>query len=269
MCLLVLMFRDHPEFEVLLGGNRDEQYHRLADPPAVLSKNPEIWGGRDRQAGGTWLGRNEYGVLAAITNFHDPQWPIPPQALSRGSLLLELLAHRSPLGAASWITEQPLHRYRPFNLLFGNREQFYSFASHGAEPPRALLPGCYALSNSALDDREWGKVAAAQGFLSHAKRAAGESLLLRLQAFLCDPPPSPGSPPAERSPRDSVFVNTPGYGTVSGSLLVSGGPLGERYYYADGVEMRKAQLDWAPRILTGADAVLPGSPFHRIPDFPH
>ena len=264
MCLLVLSFQAHPDASVILGGNRDEQLHRQSDPPAILSTTPRVIGGRDRQAGGTWLGRNEHGMLAAITNFHDPLLPIPPEALSRGKLVLGILRQITPEAAADWIARQPLFRYRPFNLLFGNREQFFYFSSQTFTAPQRLSPGRYVLSNTALNDRSWTKVAQTQDFFEQSKHLEGEVLIQHLQAFFCDPDVSGSGIPVGRLPRDSVFVELPGYGTVSGSMLTSGGRLGERYYFAEGAAMLQARRSWALPVLLGRDSLSEGTPFQRL-----
>ena len=83
MCLVLLWYRAHPDADLLLAGNRDEFYRRPAAPPAVLSRDPLICAGRDLVAGGTWMGRNEAGLVAAITNRYGSRDSAPPDARCR------------------------------------------------------------------------------------------------------------------------------------------------------------------------------------------
>src|SRR6267378_4594459 len=55
MCTLILGLEVVAPHTLLLGANRDEDPARPSDPPAVLSTDPPVAGGRDRVAGGTWL----------------------------------------------------------------------------------------------------------------------------------------------------------------------------------------------------------------------
>lgn len=271
MCLILLVYRAHPDCPLILAGNRDEFYARTAEPPALIARAPRIYAGRDLEAGGTWMGRNEYGVLAGLTNRRSSQ--APPDARSRGEIVSHLLAQRDVDAAGAYLADLEVQRYRPFNVLFGTTERFFYAASREGARPRELEPGTYALSNSFLDDRSWPKVARALRFLKRSRTLAGEEILLAIQAFLCDPTPPDALAPAEpggedHGPLGAVFVQTPGYGTVSASLLTVGGRLGDRYYYAEATAMREAQQGWARTASGNGQGLVPpsaaGSPFRRL-----
>src|SRR4051812_48422746 len=55
MCLLVLAWRTHPRFRLVVAANRDEYHERPAAALAPWADNGGIIGGRDLQANGTWL----------------------------------------------------------------------------------------------------------------------------------------------------------------------------------------------------------------------
>ena len=273
MCLVLLWYRAHPDAELLLAANRDEFYRRPAAPPAVLARDPLICAGRDLVAGGTWMGRNEAGLLAAITNRYGSRDSAPPAARSRGEIVLRVLGERTAEAAAAWLAALPTERYRAFNLLFGSRDAFYFFSSQEGGAPRLLEPGFHALSNSTLNDRSWPKVARAQRFAAERRNTRGEALLAELQDFLRDRT-APDREPARSREEEihgalgAVFIETPDYGTVSSSIISIGGALGDRYYYADAAAMRKAQSGWA-RGLAGNGATLAppgpkGSPFRKL-----
>jgi len=272
MCLLLLSLRAHPDCDVLLAGNRDEYHHRPAAPPAALERDPVIYAGRDLEAGGTWMGRNEAGLFAALTNFRSPGRGAPPRVRSRGELVLALLRHLDPADALAALAAEDPRRFRPFNLLFGNRNGFYYYTSEGEAPPRPLGPGTYVLSNSFLDDRSWPKVRRTHEFLAACRHLRGETWLLALQAFLCDATPPDDLPARDRDEEihgnlGAVFIRSSGYGTVSSSIITEGGTLGFRYYYAEGRAMLRAGTAMAR--LAAADpppatTEHPDNPFRRL-----
>ena len=67
MCLIVLAWRKHPDFPLIVAANRDEFHARPAAPAAFWEDQPGILAGRDRiastvtvsAADGTPLGRYE------------------------------------------------------------------------------------------------------------------------------------------------------------------------------------------------------------------
>ncbi len=131
-----------------------------------------------------------------------------------------------------------------FSVLFGDGERFYYHSSEEEEPPLPLSPGFYALSNSFLDDRSWPKVERSHRFFQQHKNLAGEELLRQLQIFLVDATPSETT--GDNAPHEeihgalgAVFIETEVYGTVSSSILTGGGVLGDRYYFAEGKDLKK------------------------------
>ena len=245
MCLILLAFQAHRDVTLLLAGNRDEFFRRPSAPPAVIAANPAIFAGRDLEAGGTWMGRNEAGLMAALTNRRNPAAHLPADARTRGEIVVKLLGHRQPELAAEWLEGLALDRYQPFSVLFGDPTRFYYFCSEEQGPPRSLAPGFYALSNSTLDDRSWPKVDRSHRFFEENRSLPGEELVEKIQAFLAD-----ATPPDDREGKDrqeeihgalgAVFITTEVYGTVSSTLLTAGGTLGDRYYFAEGKALRNA-----------------------------
>jgi uncharacterized protein with NRDE domain len=283
MCLILLAYRCHPDVDVLLAGNRDEFIRRAAAPPGLVQSGPRIWAGRDLEAGGTWMGRNEHGLLAALTNRRSAA-PPPPEARSRGEIVMGLLRQRTPRDAARWLAGQPHARFRPYSVLFGDAETFYYFAPGEAGLPRELAPGVYALSNSTLDDASWPKVERSQRFLRERLSRPGTELLADVQRFLCDATPpdaEPSGDPASlltgeeiHGAMGAVFIrgnggivpgDSPGapaamggYGTVSSSIVTCGGRLGDGYWYAE----RAAMIGAAEGAASGRPF---RTPFRAIP----
>ena len=68
MCLILVAWCAHPAFPLVVAANRDEFYARPTALAARWPASPKIIGGRDLEAGGTWLGVSEQGRFAAVTN---------------------------------------------------------------------------------------------------------------------------------------------------------------------------------------------------------
>ena len=198
MCLILLAFQAHREVNLLLAGNRDEFFGRPSAPPTVIAANPAIFAGRDLEAGGTWMGRNEAGLMAALTNRRNPAAQIPADVRTRGEIVVKLLGHRQPELAAEWLEGLTPDRYRPFSVLFGDPTRFYYFSSEERGPPRSLAPGFYALSNSTLDDRSWPKVDRSHRFFEVNGNLPGQELVEKIQTFLADATPPGGNPRCAR-----------------------------------------------------------------------
>ena len=72
MCLLLLAWKVHPRYELLLAANRDEHHARPTAPLDFWPDTPgDILAGRDLVAAGTWLAARADGRFAAVTNFRD------------------------------------------------------------------------------------------------------------------------------------------------------------------------------------------------------
>ena len=73
MCLILVAWKAHPDFPLVVAANRDEFFIRPTAPAGWWTDPPGIFAGRDLQAGGTWLGVNREGAFAGLTNFRDPE----------------------------------------------------------------------------------------------------------------------------------------------------------------------------------------------------
>jgi len=164
MCLIVFAFDCHPDYQLILGANRDEYRNRLTDPAGFWSSAPHILAGRDMQAGGTWMGVTTNGKLAAITNYRDPrQYLIDPP--SRGKLVSGYLQnHDVTLEDYQATLNREGQQYEGFNLLYGTFDQPYYFTNRGGSSG-PLTPGIHGLSNHLLDTH-WAKVKTARSRLT-------------------------------------------------------------------------------------------------------
>jgi hypothetical protein len=121
MCTVILLIRpDHPH-PVMLAANRDERTDRAFLPPeAHWPDRPEVVGGQDVMAGGTWLAVNQHGLAAAVLNRAGSLGPAPGKR-SRGELPLLALDTADAETAEAIIRDRDLGAYRSFNLVLADR----------------------------------------------------------------------------------------------------------------------------------------------------
>lgn len=193
MCLAALALDASRRFPLVIAANRDEFFDRAAarlawwrpDPAA-----PEMLGGRDLTAGGTWLGLTLQGRLALVTNVRDPARQ-DPQAPSRGELV--------PM----WLRgDQPLDRFWPriamggyngFNLIAADfAAGTCHWMSNTQTLPCAVDRGIHGLSNALLDT-PWPKVQRLKSRMGEALHACGSADELADELFdaLADREPAP------------------------------------------------------------------------------
>lgn len=153
MCLLVFALHTHPRLPLIVAGNRDEFHERPTQAAHWWADNREIVGGRDLQAGGTWLAVHRNGRFAAVTNYRDAHRE-NAGLRSRGHLITGFLDTEA--GALQYLDSIDREAYAGFNLLVADRRSAAYLSNRGAGM-RELPPGIYGLSNATLDD-PWTKV---------------------------------------------------------------------------------------------------------------
>jgi uncharacterized protein with NRDE domain len=156
MCLLVVAWKTHPRYRLILAGNRDEFHDRPAAPLGWWQDDPRVLAGRDLKAQGTWLGVARSGRFGVLTNFRDLQGPVEG-APTRGGLVTRFLTGATSPKEFLDDLRGAAPRYSGFNLLVGGPRALYYFSNRGAPKPQVLDPGVYALSNHLLDT-PWPKV---------------------------------------------------------------------------------------------------------------
>lgn len=160
MCLIAFAIECHPVYSLVLVANRDEFRSRETVSAGFWNDAPHVLAGRDRQAGGTWIGVTTGGKLAAVTNYRDMRQQVldPP---SRGLLVADFL--RDPAMTPTVLKEQLAqdgHLYDGFNLLYGSYTGLHYFTNRGGSSG-SVQPGIHALSNHLLDTC-WPKVITAR-----------------------------------------------------------------------------------------------------------
>jgi hypothetical protein len=163
MCTLVLLRRPGHRWPVLIAANRDEMVDRPWDPPAAhWPDRPGVVAGRDRLAGGSWLGCNASGVVAAILNRTDSLGPAAGKR-SRGELVLDALDYDDAGDAAAALAAIDPAAYRTFNLVIAdNRDAYWLRSRDGRSPVEAaVMPaGLSMLTSANLNDTQNFRIAA-------------------------------------------------------------------------------------------------------------
>jgi uncharacterized protein with NRDE domain len=212
MCLILVGWKTHRHYSLVVAANRDEFHARPAQAVAFWPDHPQILAGRDLQARGTWLGVTRNGRFASVTNYrggHDPS-----AAESRGALVTGFLL--SSMSSESFISEfdKKKNNYSGFNLLVADQKELWWLSNRDGGTKR-LAPGYYALGNLLLDTPEVMEVKTR----FQAAPAAMEPLFSLLA---------------------SAKVVAPAYGTRCSSVVLAGSSgrmqFAERVFDASGAE---------------------------------
>lgn len=240
MCLLAFAWQTHPDLPLVFAGNRDELHARPAQAAGFWDDTPDVLGGRDLQAGGTWLGITTQGRFAVVTNYRDGPHPVSGRR-SRGELPREFL--QGSLSPEIYIREVEARRedYAGFSLLVGDRNALWyvSNRGNGAQP---VTPGIHGLSNHLLDT-PWPKVTRTTERLKLLLDAGhlGNHALLKLlkdrNPASAEALPDTGIGPELERKVSAPFVVDARYGTRCSTLIVvgrQGARFTERRFAPDG-----------------------------------
>lgn len=160
MCLIAFAWNASSRYRLLLAANRDEFHDRPALPAHWWADMPGVYGGRDLNAGGTWLAISRQGKLAAVTNFRERPHRGPGER-SRGELGASYVAGTSPPERHALALQASADRYGGFNLLlfdWSNSAPSCAYLSNRAPDTAPQVPaaGVHTLSNHLLNT-EWPK----------------------------------------------------------------------------------------------------------------
>lgn len=212
MCTVVLLIRPGHDWPLLLAANRDEMLERAWDPPSAhWPEQGDVIAGRDRTGGGTWMGVNRAGVVAAVLNRPGSLGPAAGKR-SRGELPLLALAHDSAAAAAAAVVATDAGAWRSYNLVLADREAaiFVRGLGQGHAEAVSLPSGLHMVTAHDPDDPDSPRV------MRHlvrfrAARAPEPGNWTDWQAILADRSGHPGE--------QINVIPRGGFGTVCSSLL--------------------------------------------------
>ncbi len=226
MCTLIAFWRSVPGYGIVIGMNRDESSMRPADPPAILEGTPTIVAPRDRQAGGTWLGASDTGLLVALSN---RRGRTSPSARSRGQLVLDALRQPSVSGVDVFLQREIReHEYNYWNLLAASGKELRFFRYAGELAMNRGHEGLNVLTNEGGNVVTDPKVQFIQGLLAKTPSRSVDEVIHALQGALRTHASGAGGV--------GLCVHFPGGGTVSSTIMALSGadPSENVLLYADG-----------------------------------
>ncbi len=220
--MLLISYKSHPGYNLIVAANRDEFYNRPAVPANYWDENKNILAGRDLLAGGTWLGVTKKGRFAAVTNYRDMS-KTEPLATTRGNLTREFLSSGiSPELYGDKIVREAAD-YSGYNLIFGDGRELFYFSNRSGKLVK-LTPGIYGLSNHLLDT-PWPKVRKSKTSFKKilSNKNISEEELFKLLSDTSLPPdeslPDTGLSLEIERAVSPIFVKTPLYGTRSSTVI--------------------------------------------------
>lgn len=259
MCTVVILRRPGHDWPLVFAANRDEMTDRPWLPPGRhWPDRPGVIAGRDTLAGGTWLGLNEFGVIAGVLN---RRGSLGPEAgvRSRGELPLEALDHADARDAADALAAIEPASYRSFNLVIADAGAAYWVRSAGggeSGPVRvASVPdGLSMITAYDLNDAGSARIRRYLPLFEKAPAPDPETGdWAAWQALMADPGERAGRDAKDEDGGDPhgdpgaamAFVTATGFGTVSSSLIALPAPGRTSGRTSDGAGV-KAKFLFAP-----------------------
>lgn len=229
MCLIVFAWQVVPGAPLIAAANRDEFYDRPAAAAGSWPEHPQVFGGRDLQGGGSWMGITQEGPsgprFAALTNIRGPH-ERRVDAPSRGALVADFLA--GGMAAADYLAlvAARADAYNGFNLVLGDRDGLYWYSNRGGDDARngrQLAPGIYGISNALLD-APWPKVLSTKAqFASLLCQGAPEDAYFEMLTDTTRAPdqrlPDTGVALELERMLSAVCIESPGYGTRTSTVV--------------------------------------------------
>ena len=163
MCLILFAFQASNEYPLVVAANRDEAYARPTAAAAFWPDHPYVYGGRDLEMGGAWMGLTLSGRFAAVTNFRDG-YPKAGAPRSRGELVGGYLTGHADAHAYLQTVAARQTEYAGFGTLAGTLQSLWFLSNYG-QGVQAVAPGVHGLSNHLLDT-PWPKVASGKQALA-------------------------------------------------------------------------------------------------------
>jgi uncharacterized protein with NRDE domain len=223
MCLIFISFQHHPRYKLVVAGNRDEFYNRRTAGADYWADYPQILGGRDLEAGGTWLGMSTSGKISMLTNYRDLK-NIKPAAPSRGQLVSDFLKSDITPETYTQQIEREGKKYNGFNLIVGNPEQLWYYSNY-RDGVTKLSPGFYGISNHLLES-PWPKVLIGKEKIAPAlqKNDVDPEQLLDIlyddKIAADDKLPDTGLPLERERALSSMFIKTSNYGSRCSTVVL-------------------------------------------------
>ncbi|MCC5816761.1 MAG: NRDE family protein [Leptospira sp.] len=224
MCLIAFSFQYPINYHLIVAANRDEFFNRKTAPANYWEEDTRIWGGKDLEGGGTWMGVREDGRFAFLTNYRNLHLVPISNPISRGQLVREFLI--SELEPKDYIQSKKEFsgRYEGFNLVVGDLNTAL-YWNNKLDLLHELQKGIYTISNGTLLDN-WYKTDIIkddfQAFLDRGNIGDREAIFQMLKNGTRAPKsklPDTGIGEEKEWALSSPFIELPGYGTRSSTYV--------------------------------------------------
>jgi len=223
MCLIFLSLHQHPTYSLIIAANRDEFYERKTASADFWQDHQNILGGRDLEAGGTWMGVTRSGKISMITNYRDLK-NLKSKAPSRGQLVSDYLIENVPPADYLKKIEPYKEDYNGFNLIIGSAKELWYLSNYKSGVER-ISNGVHGLSNALLDT-PWPKVV--KGRKKFESLLTGKILnpdilfdmLMDEQIAPDNQLPDTGVGLERERQLSSMFIKSPGYGSRCSTIVL-------------------------------------------------
>jgi len=223
MCLLLIAYKRHPNYKLIVAANRDELHERPTEPAHFWTEDNSLLAGKDLKENGTWMGITKNGRFAALTNYRDMS-SIKADAPTRGKLVSNFLLGKTETADYHKILLTKAKLYNGYNLIIGNVDNLFYFSNISMEFKK-LEVGIYGLSNHLLDT-PWPKVTKAKReftqILENEQPSEEEifSLLYDSTKFPKKDLPKTGLSKEMEMLVSPIFTVTEKYGTRSSTVIL-------------------------------------------------
>lgn len=224
MCIIAFQYKTHPQYDLIVAANRDEFYERPAKPVYEWTHTtPRIIAGQDELEKGTWLGINEHGRFAALTNYRDPSLQ-EKRDISRGHIVTHFLTSEHVSAEQfSYHLQQNKERYGPFNAIMYDGEKLFHY-NNVTNIAQEVAPGIHTLSNATLNT-PWPKTKKLHNDFSNVLRHPNIEpshlwpILQQDEQAPDEQLPSTGVPLHWERGLSSIFIKLGHYGTRASTAL--------------------------------------------------
>jgi uncharacterized protein with NRDE domain len=233
MCVVAFAWQAHPEWHLIVAGNRDEYHARASAPLSAWGDRSGIMAGRDLVSGGSWIGISAEGRFAVVTNIRTGEGPDPDKC-SRGALVVD------------WLGEGAIPEdgdcFNPFNLLVSSKDRAMLLSNRPAHMVRDLSSGIHGLSN-AIPDEHWPRK---------------DRLIQAMGSWMADMPDRPdllfdilGDAKLPDPDSHPIFIRNPVYGTRCSTVIAvkhdGRGQIIERRFDPEGCSAgeTRVEFNWA------------------------
>jgi phosphopantothenoylcysteine decarboxylase/phosphopantothenate--cysteine ligase len=159
MCTLVFLYKVVKDAPIVAMHNRYERAGTLEYPPRKTASSQKIYAPVDVRSNGTWVGFNDSGVFAAVSDQHsgiDTQF-----RRSRGLLIQDVLGmFKNSKDAVKYLEKELLNGYKRGNFIIADRQNaFRILFEDGHIKKSELKPGIHVMTSfTRRENTKYGSV---------------------------------------------------------------------------------------------------------------